>query len=265
MQARAKDRVPPFSARREEPTPPKFTDAGLPEDFDLVEHEAWRTRRERLGQKVIWACFLVFNALYLGWLTAGYTRVSENVLSTLSVSIVLLTALSLTVSSLGKKLKPDEFERSYRRYKGLVYQFDQARNKWNDCVKETGLGYWREKRGVALEEAVRDFFLRRNCTVRTTKASGDGGVDLIISAGQTTFWCQCKGHASPISVAVVREIAGVCSRGRAVPMVVAVNGYTGPAMGAARELGVLLIDAPLLVNLAKEHSLADLIGRRANA
>lgn len=150
----------------------------------------------------------------------------------------------------------DLVDPSVRSYFEAVVAYDAALRDWNDRQLETGQAYWREKRGVAFERALRDFLIRRGCSVDTTKGSGDGGVDLIVRLGGATYWCQCKGHASPIGVAVVREIAGVCSRGGGSPVVIAVNGYTSSAVETANQLGVLLIDTHQLISLAKQDRIS---------
>lgn len=137
----------------------------------------------------------------------------------------------------------------------LVRYRDKVRD-WNERQTEIGRTYWKEQRGVAFEEAVKALLSRRGCKVQTTKGSGDGGIDLIAMFGGSTFWCQCKGHKSPVGVAVVREIAGVCSRGGGVPVVIAVNGYTKAATETAQQLGVLLIDTHNLVSMAKQERLS---------
>ncbi|WP_449471669.1 restriction endonuclease [Sphingobium chungangianum] len=145
---------------------------------------------------------------------------------------------------------------SVRSYLDAVVAHDAALRNWKDRQTEAGQTYWREKRGVSFESAMRDFLVRRGCSVDTTKGSGDGGIDLIVRLGGTTHWCQCKGHASPVGVAVVREIAGVCSRGGGSPVVIAVNGYTSAAVETANQLGVLLIDTPHLIRLAKQDRIS---------
>jgi restriction system protein len=122
---------------------------------------------------------------------------------------------------------------------------------WEFTNSECGLGYWRALRGIDFEHAVALLFRRRNCDVTITKSSGDGGVDLVLNVGGDVLWCQCKGHAKPVSVASIREIAGVCSRSQAIPVMLAVNGYTVPAIAAADELQVTCLDAPDLCNLAR--------------
>ncbi len=131
----------------------------------------------------------------------------------------------------------------------LAYRASLA--AWEHTNSECGLGYWQALRGVGFENAVAALFRRRGCQVTTTKGSGDGGIDLVLQIGATAFWCQCKGHAKPISVSPVREIAGVCIRGQARPVLLAVNGFTRPAIAAGSELGVMCLDAPDLCYLAR--------------
>lgn len=150
----------------------------------------------------------------------------------------------------------DPVEPSVRSYINAAVAYDTALRDWNDRQLETGQTYWREKRGVAFENAMKEFLARRGCSVDTTKGSGDGGIDLIAKLGGSIYWCQCKGHASPVGVAVVREIAGVCSRGGGAPVVIAVNGYTSAAVETANQLGVLLIDTHHLISLARQERIS---------
>ncbi|UZK70750.1 restriction endonuclease [Sphingomonas sp. S1-29] len=116
---------------------------------------------------------------------------------------------------------------------------------------ETGVGFWKPMKGIAFERAVMKLFISRGCKAQMTKTTGDGGVDLRLSIAGNSYWCQCKGHAKPIGVAPIREIAGVCSKGANRPMVISTNGYTRPAIEAARELGVILLDTNDLVRIAR--------------
>ena len=154
------------------------------------------------------------------------------------------------------QLFPEHQNPAVHSYLDALAAYKHKLRDWNDRQTEIGLTYWKEKRGAAFEEAVRALLSRRGCKVQTTKGSGDGGIDLIATFGGSTFWCQCKGHKSPVGVVVVREIAGVCSRGGGVPVVIAVNGYTKAAVETARQLGVLLIDTHNLVNMAKQQHLS---------
>jgi HJR/Mrr/RecB family endonuclease len=140
---------------------------------------------------------------------------------------------------------------NYLSYSDNVSAYRASLAAWELVNSERGLHYWKVLRGIDFEHAVAQLFRRRGCDVTTTKGSGDGGVDLVLNVGGKAFWCQCKGHAKPVSVAPIREIAGVCSRGQAGPVIFAVNGFTKPAIATADELGVACLDAPDLCNLAR--------------
>lgn len=146
---------------------------------------------------------------------------------------------------------PDHWAQLVNRHRHAVRRYEDAKKDWEERQLETGLTYWREKRGVAFEQAVKEFLSRRGAKVEMTKGSGDGGIDLIVTLGDTIYWGQCKGYAKPISVAPIREIAGVCSRGGGQPMMFAVNGYTRSAISTAQELGVKLFDAHHFVEMAE--------------
>ena len=143
-----------------------------------------------------------------------------------------------------------------RSYINALAIYRDKINDWKERQTEIGQTYWKEKRGADFEESVKNLLSRRGCNVQATKASGDGGIDLIAMFGGSTFWCQCKGHKSPVGVTVVREIAGVCSLGGGIPVVIAVNGYTKAAVETAQQLGVLLIDTHNLVSMAKQQCLS---------
>lgn len=143
-------------------------------------------------------------------------------------------------------------------YDTAIKAWEAKCEEWMESTLETGLIYWQEKRGVAFEHALMRLFQKRGCSVETTKLTGDGGIDLVLTIGGRTFWCQCKGHAKPISVAPIREIAGVCSTGQAAPVVLSANGYTRPAIETANSLGVTCLDANDICRLARLEVIASL-------
>jgi hypothetical protein len=132
--------------------------------------------------------------------------------------------------------------------------FVEALEEWEYSYAETGLGFWKEKRGVEFEHALIRMFVARGCSAQGTKGSGDGGVDIILRLSGT-WWCQCKAHAKPVSVGPIREIAGVCSRNGARAAVFAINGYTKAARQTAEELRVRLFDAHDIIFLAERDRL----------
>jgi HJR/Mrr/RecB family endonuclease len=146
----------------------------------------------------------------------------------------------------------------YFTYRDRVSTYRAGLAAWEFTNAESGLGYWQALRGIAFENAVALLFRRRGCVATTTKGSGDGGIDLVLTFGGKAYWCQCKAYAKSVSVAPIREIAGVCSRGQAVPVLLAINGYTKPALQTAEELGVRCLDAHDLCKLARMTTIASI-------
>jgi HJR/Mrr/RecB family endonuclease len=142
----------------------------------------------------------------------------------------------------------NDLSKRVRAYKAAKSEFDQF-------VLTTELDFWRSLRGVRLEQEAAAVFRGAGWQVSTTSVVGDGGVDLILRGGVNHIWCQCKGHAKPVSVAPVREIAGVCVASGAKPMLLVVNGLTKPAEAEACKLGVTVIDAAQMAALARGESI----------
>jgi hypothetical protein len=132
-----------------------------------------------------------------------------------------------------------------------IERYEAAKAEFDRFVLATELGFWRELRGASLENEVAALFRTAGWKVGTTPTVGDGGVDLKVLGGAHTFWCQCKGYSKPVSVAAVREIAGVCVASEARPVLIVVNGLTKPAADEAAKLGVRVFDSPDLAAMAR--------------
>ena len=222
-------------------------------DFDGYDLEDRKFKRRRsIGVAIIYfllgaAVAIIYSSLF------GVGGINISTIKTAFICYVLFGSPLLVVAY--NKVNIERFLKAvftnYLTYSDNVAAYRANLAAWEFTYSECGLGYWQALRGTDFEYAAAMLFKRRGCNVTTTKGSGDGGIDLILYIGARAFWCQCKGHAKPVSVAPVREIAGVCVRGQASPVILAVNGFTGPAIAAAGELGVACLDASDLCNLAR--------------
>jgi hypothetical protein len=111
--------------------------------------------------------------------------------------------------------------------------------------------------GVEFEEYLRTLLMKRGWAVETTPVTRDGGIDLkaVRTAdveGLTTLLIQCKNHAQPAGVDVVRALAGVLPPSApAVRGVVAcTGGFTSDSRAFAQQRGILLWDRSELSRLA---------------
>lgn len=110
--------------------------------------------------------------------------------------------------------------------------------------------------GREFEEFVERLFRELGYETELTQASRDGGVDVIarredVVGVATTLYIQCKNHAAPIGVEVVRAIAGVVPvedpGGR--PAVICPTGFSADATRFAEHRGVQLFDSGRLSEL----------------
>ena len=111
---------------------------------------------------------------------------------------------------------------------------------------------------MEFETKLAQLFRDAGCTVDETSASGDGGVDLVVKTSIDEYWVQAKGHAAPVGVTTIREIAGVCSVVNAKPVMAVVNGYTEAALKAGEQLGVTLLDTDDLIKISEMKAIKSL-------
>lgn len=256
--------------RRRKPTP---ADYELSTNFDFGAYEKIEIKVNTTF-RIYKLCFCLIATILLNAIFAiiyivfnsGYNSINGPLLlPTLLWTIGILTILVipntliatgaawLFVKLFSNLIIPADFRRqsdwvdAYRK-RSAAYRQDLA--DWNYLNLETGEGFWRSLRGAEFEDALARLFQRRGVSVEKTKTTGDGGIDLVLRSGSDLIFVQCKGYAKPVPVAPIREIAGVCSRSQARPVVAAVNGFTKGAIECARELDVTLVDTPGIVRMA---------------
>lgn len=109
--------------------------------------------------------------------------------------------------------------------------------------------------GMDLEERCERILVHAGWTVRRTPRSRDGGIDLIASridevGVEHKLFVQCKDHARPIGVEVVRELLGVLPPGDVVRAVIAAPpGLTSDGARLAADRGVIVWDQTQLADL----------------
>lgn len=109
--------------------------------------------------------------------------------------------------------------------------------------------------GLELEERCASILRSNGWSVEATPRSRDGGVDLIATRFdeiglEQKLYIQCKDHARPVGIEVVRELLGVIPAGSAVRAVLAApGGVTADAARLAAERGVKIWDEAALNEL----------------
>lgn len=109
--------------------------------------------------------------------------------------------------------------------------------------------------GLELEEHCARILLGCGWSVERTPRSRDGGIDLIATKVdevgiEQIVYVQCKDHARPVGVEVVREFLGVLPVGKNIqPILAAPMGATADAARLARQRGLVIWDESALLEL----------------
>ena len=115
-----------------------------------------------------------------------------------------------------------------------------------------------EMPGREFEEVCRRLLIRMGLAVEMTKASGDGGIDLVAVFDKPVvggkFIVQCKRYAGSVGVSVVRDLYGVVMGERANKGILITTGrFTQSGSEFAKDKNIELIDGKQLLALLKEY------------
>lgn len=109
---------------------------------------------------------------------------------------------------------------------------------------------WKALRGVPFEQFLADVFRALGYEVGDTKASGDRGVDLIVTGGGRRVAVQTKGYVSSVGNDAVQQAhAGMTFYGCTESAVVTNSVFTPAARQLAERVGCRLIDETLIPGL----------------
>jgi hypothetical protein len=117
--------------------------------------------------------------------------------------------------------------------------------------------------GTQFEELITSLLARLGFRAQMTKASGDGGIDIVAVLDKPViggrYLIQCKRFASTTLVAapIVREFCGAVSADRKAVkgILITTSGFTAQARAFAHEVGIELIDMEQLTRLLAEHGM----------
>lgn len=239
---------------------PSLEDFGLREDFEIEAYKKRESLRDKKSKMVRKGLSFIITAIFFIWMILKSTQDDLGLEGLLLVTwtALIIFAFSFPITLLlpiktGFALIDGDFGDAQK-----VSSFEQALAAWENFSLMTGAGYWQSLRGERLEHEISQLFSEQGWKVNSTPATGDGGIDLFLRKDRFEIWCQCKGHAKPVPVAPVREIAGVCSASEAAPMLIVVNGLTLPARAEAQRLGVIVWDSSDIAAFARgELSIKD--------
>jgi hypothetical protein len=139
----------------------------------------------------------------------------------------------------------DEYDESSREYERLLRIVQSERYK----LLHTD---WRSLRGIPFEEFVASVFESLGYSVEMTKASGDQGLDLIVTGHGWRLGVQCKGFVASVGNRSVQEAyTGKTFYRCSECMVVTNSAFTRGAIDVAGRVGCRLVDEAKIPALIK--------------
>lgn len=102
--------------------------------------------------------------------------------------------------------------------------------------------------GIEFENHLNYFFEKQGYTVKTTPATGDNGVDLLIKKAKIMTAVQCKRYSNSVGVSAVQEIyTGASFYNCKEALLITSASFTAPAKKMSEKLGVILWDREELI------------------
>jgi restriction system protein len=135
-------------------------------------------------------------------------------------------------------------ESEYRTTKAAL---EELRRGWDAERYRLQTTNWADLRSVPFEQFLAAVFRLLGYTVETTKASGDQGVDLIVTGGGRRVAVQAKGYGNPVGNSSVQEAhTGMTFYRCGSAVVVTNNRFTPAAEQLAAAVGCKLIDGSMI-------------------
>ncbi len=113
----------------------------------------------------------------------------------------------------------NRYQQTLRDYNAHVYDIRRRHEMW-----------WRSLSGAGFETELAKVLREIGYHVRTTGASGDGGVDLVLQRNGSVTLVQCKAHAKPVGPSAVRDLYGtLVHRGGEAAWLVSTGSFSSSA------------------------------------
>ena len=201
-----------------------------------VEHEKKKTRIKDLKVKLgfIPALFSwvapLFGVVYILNLIFKWD-VAKNTLLWGAVYVVIGTAYIFLWSKWYKEA--EEAEKGNYSLKGFprkkewesLIQYRTACRDHENWERKCNELFWEKLTGLQFEEEVAKLYNNLGYRAEKTRASNDGGVDIVLYQGKEKIAIQCKAYNKKISPSVARELYGVLCTGDYTSGIIAtVNG-----------------------------------------
>jgi restriction system protein len=127
---------------------------------------------------------------------------------------------------------------------------NQIINRENKLIEKSK--YINKMTGIEFEQYCKEILLNYNWLVRTTKASGDHGIDIIARKNGNDVGIQCKNYITKVGNKAIQEVYTGCHfYDLDIPIIVTSFGFTKQAIQEAEKLGIKIFDINQFIMYAK--------------
>jgi len=226
--------------------PPDLTDFGYSENDYQSDREHRRTMLKRLAV-LPWVGAILFG------IVAGF---SSELLASLSPYVFLLVLAGLIIGSiLGSVIKNRIVDIMARKKFDRLMSYETQLFGYVYWSKRRRSDFWRSLSGLAFEQELAKMFRLAGYEAQVTHASGDEGVDIILTKDGRRGVVQCKAHKGPVGPHIVRELFGSAVHFNAdFAMLASISGFTPAAIDFAKQKSIELLEITDIIRMQELDS-----------
>lgn len=138
-----------------------------------------------------------------------------------------------------------------------ISAYNHALQRYQEEYKRKTIDFWQSLSGYQFEIEMAKLYEKLGYVATVTKASGDGGVDIILKKNNEHIAVQCKHHNNPVGPNDVRALMGVvAAQNFAYGIFVSLNGFTQSVRSEVQKslVTVQLVSLPDILEMAQAVS-----------
>lgn len=136
----------------------------------------------------------------------------------------------------------DKYQYVDKKLEENLHNYDVAISAFNDYQLKLTIDFWVNLSGYQFEQEVARLYTKIGYSSYVTKATGDGGIDIILTKGTERIAVQCKHHKNKVGPNDVRALQGVVYNDNySYGIFVSLNGFT-PTVEKEIEMGKVRIE-----------------------
>lgn len=211
---------------------PRLQDYGI-EQEQIAAAEKWKWQDDSVSTKLSVGILIAATSGIALWLARGTASVEGyNIFGGVLLGGVvglffaapILIIPSFLLGSIIMRAFRDPKAAEYRRILEAYTTYRAELGKYENFQLRQQVQFWTSLDGREFEIELGKLFSKLGYDVETTPASGDKGIDLLLSRGGQRTIVQCKRLSNPVGVAAVRELYGVMVHFRANNAILACTG-----------------------------------------